>query len=247
MALDPSNGVTCFLCIAAEHIEYLGAIRHWNNLQVGVEGALIWIKDLTGKQVDAVEVKSIPYKELYHASGGQLFLLGSLLPHRNIPSLHWAPVEKGLPVRLPAFNHNYFGIHDKIAARLVFSAQEKEACALVVALENLKTYMETAPAVRLQNLSWALADNEKAIILGTPLLPLQGDPFWCSGDFLLPAGYALELHALAGTLNELINPDRKCWIVWNGKSEYWKLGKGLLRPLSIGSFRVSLKQLYGLV
>ena len=247
MALDPSNGVTYFLRIAAEHRDYLGAIQHWNNLKMAVEEGMIWVKDLTQKQVDAVEVKSIPYKELYYAVGQQLFPLQSLLPYRNIPSLLWTPVERGLPVQLPAFNHNYFGIHDKIVVRLIPSDQEEEAAALLVTVDDLKTYIETAPAVRLQGLHWALVGDDKAIILGAPLLPLKGDAFWCSHDFLLPAGYCFELYALAGTINGLVNPERKDWIVWGREGTYWKLDKQLLKPLSIGSFRVSLKQLYGVV
>ncbi|MBE7173547.1 MAG: hypothetical protein INR73_23445 [Williamsia sp.] len=246
MAVDPSNSMTYFLCIAAAHKDYLGAIRHWDKLEMAVHEASIWVKDLTQKQVDAVEVKSIPYKELYYALDQQLFPMGSMLPAGDMPALHWTSIEKGLPVQLPAFNHNYFGIHSKIEIKLVSSNQEKAVCALLVETEDLKKYIETAPAVRLKNLHWALVGYDRAVILGTPLLPLKGEACWRHHDFLLPAGYNFELHALTGTINQLVNPEGKDWIVWNKKGEYWKLDKELLKPLSIGSFRVSLKQLYGL-
>ena len=246
MALDPANSVTYYLRVAAAHRDYLGAIRHWNNLKIAAEEGFIWVKDLTEKQVDSVDVKSIPYKELYYAVDQQLFLLGSLLPSRAVPSRLWTPIERGLPVQLPAFNHNYFGVHDKIAVTLVPSYQEREACALLATLEVLKAYVETAPVIRLKNLQWALVDDDKAIIMGTPLLPLQGEVFWCSGDFLLPGGWALELYALADAINRQINPERNCWIGWSKEGAYWRLDKNLLSPLSIGSFRKSLKQWYGL-
>lgn len=246
MALDPANSITYFLCVAAEHKNYLAAIRHWNNLKIAVEEGSVWVKDLTEKQVHSIEVKSIPYKELYTALDHRLFPLGSLLPGRTIPSLLWTPIERGLPVQLPAFNHNYFGVHDKIAVRLVPFYEEREAWALLVTVEVLKAYVETAPAIRLKNLLWALVGDGRAIILGTPLLPLQGEVFWCSGDFLLPGGWGLELDALADTINRLINAERNCWIVWNKEGGYWKLDKGGLQSLSIGSLRVSLKKVYGL-
>lgn len=242
MALDPSNGLNYFLCIAAEHAHYLAAIRHWNNLKIAFDEKVVWIKELSAVQADTVEVKSIPYKELYYASGHKLFLKGSLLPERNIPSLLWTPIERGLPVKLPAFNHNFFGIHSKAIVGLIPSDEEKEAHGLIVDLSTLQTYIETAPAIRLKGLHWAIIDNKQAIILGNPLLPLQGQVFWQMDDFLLPAGYRLELPVLAGTLNDILNANNDHWIVWNTDSSYWKIHKQALRPLSISSARASIQQ-----
>ena len=75
-----------------------------------------------------------------------------------------------------------------------------------------------------------------------PVLPLQGEVFWCYEDLFIPAGYAFELYALAGTVNALLNAEKEHWIVWNTNGEYWKLDKSLLKPLSIGAFRLSLNQ-----
>ncbi|MGB8191504.1 MAG: hypothetical protein WCF67_06270 [Chitinophagaceae bacterium] len=243
MALDTSNGLSYFLCIATEHSHYLAAIRHWSNLKIAFEEELVWIKDLSAIQADSIEVKSIPFKELYYSSGHKLFLKGSLLPDRNIPSVLWTPIERGLPVRLPAFNHNFFGIENKAGVKIVKSVEEREGYALMVNMSTLSDYIEKAPAVRLKGLGWAMVDGDKALILGNPLLPLQGEAFWRMNDFLLPAGYQLELHALADTLNELLNAEKDQWIIWNTDGSYWKINKQDVRPLSISSVRAIVQQL----
>ncbi len=227
------------MSLPLQHKEYLGSVRHWSNLKIGYEGETVWIKDLTPAQADSLQIKVIPYKELYYSAGPKLFPKDSLLPARTIPSLVWTPIERGLLVELPALNHNYFGLNEKVAMRLHRTEEEKDAYACFVRLEALESYIETAPANRLANITWVLVDEGYALLLGTPLLPVQGDVYWREGDFLLPAGYAFELPLLAEILRQLINPQNDHWIIWSKEGHYWKLPKDEVEPLSIGSFRAS--------
>ncbi len=240
MALDPAGHVSYFMCVPIAHRDYLGSIRHWHNLKTAVEEQLVWIKDLTAQQIDSIEVKSIPYRQLYWAAGSQLFLQGSLLPARHLPVLLWSPIERGLPVTLPAFNHNFFGISGKAAFPVVASDRECAAYAMLTDQRLLGQYLETAPAIRVKGLRWVLTDD-KALVIGTPLLPLKGSVYWRRNDFLIPAGYAPELDVLMETVGNMLNPEQACWIVWTPESEYWKVDKTLLKPLSAGSFRLSVK------
>jgi hypothetical protein len=240
MEKDPANSISYYLSIAQVHKNDLGAIRHWENLKIAFEEDLIWVKDFTAGQIEGLEVKSIPYKEVYYSMAGKLFKRGSRLPHRNLPALLWTPIERGLPVRLPAFNHNYFGITNKATIRLVLSDKEQEAFGLLTSLTLLQTYMESAPAIRLQHLQWALINEDKAIILGTPQLPVPGAVFWQQSDFLIPAGYDLEFPVLTDTMQDLLNPEKESWIVWEKEGRYWGIDKEALQPLSISSFRQSI-------
>ena len=241
MAFDPADRVEYFMSVAAGQRNLLGSIRHWSNLELAAGDGLIWIKGFTPQQLEAVEVKSIPSKRLYHALNQQLFPAGSFLPAGTIPGLPWTPIEQGLPVRLPRFNHNYFGLAEKVPYRLVASDREQEAFAMRVDIHALGLYLESAPAIRSKNLIWAMAD-EQAIIFGTPLLPLQGETFWQQGDFIFPTGYAPDLAILSVTLNDLLNPERTHWIIWNLNGTYWKLARHLLKPLSVGSFRLTMSE-----
>lgn len=240
MAIDSANSVAYFLSLPLQHKDYLGAVRHWDNLKVGIEEDLIWVKDLTTVQVDSVEIKSIPHKTLYYSNGPFLCRQGSLLPDRALPSLLWTPIERGLPIELPAFNHHYFGLSEKVAIRLMPTDEEQEAYANLVSMEALQHYVETAPAVRLQKIQWVIV-NEKALLAGIPLLPLKGDVYWRQNNFLLPAGYRFELSLLTETLQAMLNPDDDHWIIWQTDGRYRKVAKEQMRTLSIASFRESIK------
>jgi hypothetical protein len=243
MAPDTADSLVFYLRLSIGSKEHLGAIRHWKNLKAAREDDYLWVKDFTADQIKAVEVRSMPEKQLYDARGGKLYFNNSYLPERNIPALLWSPIERMMPIKLPAFNHNYFGLPDKIPVRIIKSDQEKIAAAMLIPLSQLEGYINTAPAVRLSNLKWIIVNKKDALLVGNPLLPLQGEVYWTDGDFMVPAGYGFDLHALSSSLNALLNPKKLFWVVFNQDSSYFTVPRAQLRPLTIGSFRVSLKQL----
>lgn len=241
MAEDPSNHLTYVLEIAQQHQAYLGQIRHWSNLKIALDAETYWIKDLTQNQIASVEIKSIPFKHIYSLKEYKLFPVGSHLPLKKMPSsLLWTPIERGLPVTLPSFNHNYFGIQEKIEIQISLSAAEKEPFAMITSLDKLKKYIETASAIRLKNLTWTILEDSKALILGTPLLPIQGDTFWKDDDFLMPTGFDFDINILTTVIKQKIFTENEAWIIWNKESSYFSIEKSYFQPLSISSFRLSI-------
>ncbi len=242
MATDPANGLNYYLCLPAEYKSALAQIRSWSALGLGYDADQIWIKGLDYVQINSVEIKRIPGKSIFYEQEGRLFLLHSQLPNRRVPSLLWTPITRALPIKLPAFNHNYFGIHSKINIRLVASEMETEACAMITTTTALKSYLITAPALRLQQLKWVILDKGEVMITGKPLLPLSGEVYWQRGDFFIPAGYDLELYSLLALLNEQINPEKNNWVIWNKDGSYLLLEKNEMRDLTLGSFNLSVQQ-----
>jgi hypothetical protein len=240
MAKDIANGVEYVLHLHVSDKDFLAAIRHFSNLKIGFEDENIWVKDLTEAQVKSTEVKSIPFKNIFYLKENKLYPQGKLLPYGNMPSLLWTPIERGLPVTLPAFNHNYFGIDDKLNIRIIPSTKEKVGTILLTTIEILENYIETAPAIRLKKLTWVLLDEYKVMLFGTPLLPIQGEVYWINGNFVLPAGYDLALYSITGLLDKKINPAGNNYVIWNTDSSYFLLDKLMIAPLSLSSFRKSI-------
>jgi hypothetical protein len=243
MAQDAADRVKYYLTTGRDNDNDLARIRHWSNLKIGYDEGSVWLKDLDYAQINSVEIKSLPSKTLYYEKDGRLFLLHSLLPDRIAPSLLWTPIDRGLQVTLPSFNHNYFGLHEHIDIRFVSQDQEADAVALIVDMKILKSYMETAPGVRLEKIRWVILNDEKALLLGKPLLPLPGVTFWQRKDMLIPTGLDFELFILADTIQKSVNPGRDNWILWNTDASYFNIRKEDLQPLSRSSFRQTYQQL----
>ncbi|MBF7090778.1 hypothetical protein IUY40_04380 [Flavobacterium sp. ALJ2] len=228
-----------FLEIKKEHNHFLGSIRHWDNLKVAFETDTIWIKDFSLEQIDAAEIQQIPYKTIYELKDNLLFEKGKLLPSRKLPSgLLWTPILRALPVSLPKFNHNFFGIDQKLKIVLKPSEDIKEAFALLVDYDELKLYIESAPKYRLEPLQWVVIDKS-ALIIGNPLLPIQGSTYWVDNNFLIPTGYNFEWFALTKTLQEKLNPSEENIILWNTDNSYSIIPKTHIKQLSISSFRLT--------
>lgn len=243
MAKDAANDLIYYLVLDETRKADLAQIRHWNNLRIAFEEGKIWVRGLDAVQVESVEVKSMPYKTLYSENSGKLYLYKSALPDRNLPSLLWTPVDRALPLRLPSLNHNYFGIDEKIAVRIVPSEKETEAAAMITTLDLLGKYLETAPAIRLKHLKWVMLNRDRALILGNPVLPISGTVFWQRGAHLLPAGSDFDLFLLSEALHQQIDPDRASLIVWQTDSTCFTVDKTDFQSLSLSSFRKSMQTL----
>ncbi|MBB4801935.1 hypothetical protein HNP37_001996 [Flavobacterium nitrogenifigens] len=228
-----------FLEINKEHKEFLGAIRHWENLKVAFESDVIWVKDFSFAQISSPEMLQIPYTKLYELKENLLFEKDKLLPLKKLPSgLLWTPILRALPILLPKFNHNFFGINQKVKMTLKPSENTREAYALLVDCEELKTYIESAPKYRLEPLRWIVFDK-KALIIGTPLLPLKGDTYWFENNFLMPSGYDFEWNALTKIMQKKLNPTEENIVLWNTDNTYFNIPIINFKPLSISSFRLT--------
>jgi hypothetical protein len=243
MAQNTSNDINYFLAIDEKHLDFLGKIRHWANLKMAMEDNFCWVKDFTYEQINALEVKTIPYKTIYYSQENKLFKQDSLLPERTIPMLLWTPIERALSIELPSYNFNYFGVNDQVSVKLVQSEQEKPVFGMLVDRRVLEEYIQNAPAIRLQKLKWTILDESAVFIIGEPNLPIQGEGFWKNGDFFLPIGYDFELPILTNVLSQLIDPNHRNYIVYGLDNQYFLMGKHDFQPLSISSFRLSFYNL----
>ena len=214
-----------------------GRPNRGKNLKIAFDGTLMWVKDFDYVQINAVETLTIPYKKLWYCKNNKLYTINGTLPDRNAPALLWTPIARALPVELPRFNHNYFGINEKMTVILQKNETEAPVVAMRTSLAELHAFLQTAFAFRLQSLQWVKLNNSEVFIFGTPILPIKGQVFWQRGNHLLPAGYDFDFFALSGILDQKLNPDQHNCIVWHEDSTYFLIEKTDFQPLSLSSFR----------
>lgn len=239
MEKDAGDNIEYYLSIDQIYQSDLGLIRQWENLWLAFDDQKIWVKGFETTQLELLALKSIPFKTLYYTRKNKLFKHGSLLPEGPVPNLSWIPIAKALPLQLPSFNFNFFGIQERISITLKQRTDEQVSLAMVTSISSLTAYIVHAPEIRLQLLNWTIVNQDQVLLLGTPLLPITGQAYWHRQDFLLPAGYDFDLTLLHDILNERINPQRDHWVIWNTDSSYFLVKKTDVQPLSISSFRLS--------
>lgn len=243
MAEDVANDIVYYLFVDKVNETHLGSIRHWSHLKIAFDDGRIWVKGLDYAQVNSIEVKSIPYKTVFYEKEGKLFLVNSLLPDRKVPSFLWTSVDRALPVKLPGFNHNYFGLSEKVSVQVVPSGKEAQAVAMLTSLHVLEAYLLSAPLVRLQNITWVILNKDKIFLYGVPILPLTGNTFWQRKNMFFPTGYDLDLYILSDSVYEIIDTWQENFVIWNTDSTYFLIDRKDLKPLSLSSYRLSIRKL----
>lgn len=230
-----------FAQIPAQHKDGLATIRHWQNLRVAQDGDVIWIRGLSKEQVQSKELKWIPFLHCYTAKDNLLFRIGHLVPERRLPaSLLWNPIERLMNISISNWNHNYFGIQEQVAVKIVPVEKDAEAFAVWSRIEVAAPYIYTALKIRLDHLAWVLLDG-KALFLGIPVPGVPGVPFWKAGNHLLPVGYDFAFPVLKEVIADKIDQEREHWILWHTDSSYTLIPRASVKPLSISSFRLSTR------
>jgi hypothetical protein len=243
VAEDIANHIVYWLQLKAHQKNYLGHIRHWDNLKMAVDAENIWVKDFTAAQLEATDLKCVPFAQLFYCKDNLLFPKGSLLPACKLPSLLWTPIERALPVELAGFNHNFFGIAQQQMIQLVPAVQEQKATILLTDINLANDYIINAPAIRLQPLQWTLINNKEVLFVGEPLLPLNGKAYWQKEQFILPVGYIFEFAILEKIAAEKIDATGTNLIWWRDEHTYCLLTPNVLQSLSIASWRQTVNKL----
>jgi hypothetical protein len=243
MAENASDHLSYYLKIDKVHLDDLASIRHWPQLKVAFDGAELWVTGFDEILIASKEIKIIPFKELYYSKSGRLFPLNSHLPCGTLKGLLWTPIERALPLAKPAYNNNYFGTSEMVSVKLAAIEQETTASIMVANINSFGRYVENSPAVRLKSISWCILDDDKVMIMGEPLLPIDGKVYWMRQHFIFPAGYDLEFPLLQTQINHLVNPENEYWIIWHEEGTYAQVERHFLERLSIGSFRSTLQNI----
>ncbi|NBC06235.1 MAG: hypothetical protein GVY26_03475 [Bacteroidetes bacterium] len=197
------NAPTLVLKLSPQDTGPLADIRTQHKLFVAETDEAVWLKAKeAGKDIRS-SLNALPAVRTYVLQGRLLFPVGATVPEAHLPqSLQWKPLQVWLrveaprsvlpPLELPA---------DKLPFRLVRSQEEKTASALLIEADRWLQYAETAPAVRLSKLRFALSEERQVLVTGTPLPAVPGRLFWQMERLLLPAGWTLEYPLLAPLLS----------------------------------------------
>jgi MoxR-vWA-beta-propeller ternary system domain bpX2 len=242
METNINSDINYYISIPLDAEDTIGELRQWPALKVAADENWLWISNIDYAKINAVEVKCIPIKNIFYAKDGKLFPENSKLPVGNIPNLLWTPIERALPVRLPALNNNLFAIQQSISMHILSTDAEQQASIMLASIDALETYLKNAPAFRLEKLLWCMVDDDKALIIGQPFLPIQGDAYWLMNRNILPVGNSFALPILAETILQTIDPNQAHYIWWHANDTYTLVSKSACLPLSRSSFKQTLQQ-----
>ena len=230
------DNVEYWAVVPSRYAHALYPLRKWPRLKMANAEGVIWIRGFTPEEVESVSVLSIPMLERYYLKEARLYPIGKFLPAMVVPSLLWTDLRRGLKVRLPGENFNYFGVAQTHRISLVPSGVRRAITATIVDLSALGKYLHVAPHVRVAPLRWTVLEGKRALIMGTPLLPIRGQDYYRHACFLIPAGWKLRYERMAAVYQQALGDSHEYWYFLNENSDLSKLSKTNFNNLSKGSF-----------
>ncbi|MEO0734994.1 MAG: hypothetical protein AAFZ52_19305 [Bacteroidota bacterium] len=236
MADHARDHLAYWAAVPDRYADALYPLRQWPHLKMATEGGLIWLRDFTREDIESASVRRIPLLQRYYLQDARLYPVGNSLPVMVAPNLLWTDLRRGLKVRLPKENFNYFGVEHTHQLSLVHCAIPREVTATIVELVALGEYLYDAPSVRVAPLQWTILGIEHALILGTPLLPIRGQDYYQQAGFLIPAGWQLRYQTMASVYRDALADSSAYWYLLDENSQLSKVSKADFNHLSKGSF-----------
>lgn len=174
-------------------LESLGKIRTMPHLTIALEGDFFYAKGFAVSKKTIPILAALPAQVVYELDANNLlFPKGKTTPIKTLPNLTWQPIRQVLPIEMPVAALSGQPPRQDLPT-LVRADNSQKGTVLKTTISLWKQYAETAAAVRLAQLKFAVSEKGEVLIWGTPLPPIPGQEFWVSNGNFLPCGFDFEL------------------------------------------------------
>ena len=200
----------------------LGAVRCIEGLQAAMQDDQIWVRGIDDSTKD-LRIQQLPAISTCRLGNDNLlFPNEKITPIGKLPELEWERLETFITVE-PPVSAMPGEVQDSLPIRLVVSKKEQNVEALLIDLSVWKKYAATAPQIRLENIQFAVSENEEVLICGTPMIPLPGKTFWLRDRILLPSGYDLEMPVFAKMIQQRLDKEGASFILFRENGTWEKI------------------------
>lgn len=235
---------------AREHLEYwisipvqfeesLFLIRNMIHLKMAKDFDHIWIRGFTEVEINNASVLQLNSISRFYLKNTHLFKMGERLPYCIEPSLLWTPIQRFLKLSLPKENFNLFDYSEEILFKIKPSKEIIQTNVSVLSVKDLSDYVRSAPRIRLSHLKWTILNNQKAMIIGLPILPINGEDYYLKDGFIIPCGWKPEFENIISHFQNLLEMDTFYYLVETDHS-LLKIKKSSFTFLSRGSVKLSI-------
>ncbi|RSK36272.1 hypothetical protein [Hymenobacter metallilatus] len=203
----------------------------------------LWLRGLPPEP--PLPVQQLPAEARYHLdAAGRLFPVGRATPTGQLPAgLAWQPVRTFAPLGLPVAALPSL-VPAPAPAALVPLPEARPGAAILTTLAALQQYAETAPAIRLERLRFAVAGPRRVLVLGTPLPPVPGLELWQHGQLLLPAGLGFESELVAALVVQQLSPGTD-FVLFGPDGGWERVAETNLVPATRSAVRLTVAAVHG--
>ncbi|QDU49251.1 hypothetical protein [Gimesia panareensis] len=230
------------LRLPAGQMKSLGSLRLEQDIQASSVEHEIWLRGTKLDENLTRKLRSIPDSKLFHLEQDQqLIPAGKQVPLGYLPKTDWQPVDKWFAVQLgtPAFAGT---LDERVPFQLIRSRQNQPANILLTTLVNLKSLVDFSPQIRLNPLRYAIDNQQRAILCGAPLPPLEGSFYYEQKGIAAAAGWTWSPAVDVEVLQSLFQLKRGDVVLLHADQTRELIRSDRFAPLTRSSVRLTLQQ-----
>lgn len=217
----------------------LAPFRLAPGLEVAVIGTRLWLRGPAAGDDFKDRLRSLPARERYEwIAPGQLRRHGSRIPCDRFPDARWEPLATWLDVRLPTAALPA-PLPRPVEPRIVRSSVERAADLLLTDWQEWAGWVFTAPRVRIERLRFAVDDQRRVLVWGTPLPPIRGDRYCVHESIAVPAGHEWTPAVEPGVLRRLLRIGADALVLWEADGHIIRLHREQFINASVSAVRAS--------
>ncbi|QDT41683.1 hypothetical protein Pan241w_17460 [Gimesia alba] len=230
------------LRLPVENVATLGHLRLIPGIQVAESPSHLWLR---GSQMDerlSRLLRSIPDGEIFTLmEEQQLVPAGKHVPQGYLPTGEWTPIQAWYSVQLE--KSSLAGIStERIALELKRSQTTQPANVVVTSLVQLSEFVSHCAQVRLAPLLYVVDAQQRAVIYGSPLPPIEGTHFCESKGVAVEAGWTWTPPVNAEVLRDLFQLSKGDLVLLHSDQSREVIRADQFVRLSRSSVRLSLQQ-----
>ncbi|NML37656.1 hypothetical protein HHL17_10675 [Chitinophaga sp. G-6-1-13] len=218
----------------------LGTVRHLPGLEAAADATSVWLRGISAIEPVHPLLLQLPAICTWYVDNAQrLFQKGDITPTAILDnSLPWQPLPKWLTVSLPVSGMPH-PVTEGAGITLIPVAQPGETTALLTTLAHWHIYGETAPAIRLQQLSFAADNKDRVLIVGHPLPAIPGKAYVKEQQLLLPAGFALQPAGITSIIIQQLDPQHEYLLLFHPDGSWERIPQHALVPATRRGIRAT--------
>jgi hypothetical protein len=222
----------------------LGSVRCLPGLQAAEDEGFIWVRGINALDNIDLRIRQLPGLHTYMLDADDnLFPFGGLTPVAKLKPLKWVSAAEYITVRLPV-SALPGKVSQQHVIKLIPSGRSQEGNVLLTDLTIWKTYAERAPLVRLQQTRFAVSENNKVLIMGTPLPALPGKEYVLQDTLLLPCGFEFDPPAISELVITRLDPAKESLLMFDTDGTWEKVPKNAFMPSTRSAIRLTQGGLY---
>ncbi len=205
------------LTVPLAHATTVIGLRLLRGVQIALDGDSLWLRSRSPDESVFAATRGLPATARYDWTDDDFLKPeGAVLPVRRMPSLEWTDIREWARVAFPVANVPA-ALPAPALMQLVPAHAISDANALLVSLSSFLDWVDRATALRIERLRFAANAAGEALVLGTPLPPLNGRPCVETDGVIVPAGFAVHPAVTALVVRQVLNAPADAFVVWDEK------------------------------